>query len=329
MAEPVLDQPRVVASIGHGPPARRGAACERGRQMTAWRARNCFHEAINGVSRKSTPRSVSKTKAPVGIALQLAQHAQFIAAGSGWTAGLPLFARRTCSAGLRPHSTCDHSRSAISTAQAVPETNQDQRSVPVAVAPQAWRRRSASRPRPGSGRGTHLGVRFSHRCFSDECLFGSTSRRFGTISIFPHPDSNLPDNATSSESRTGCKCRVSRRREQIINRGYGPNGDGPWRRAADDQAKRRSADLKNTNPHLPTRCRAPGGAVSPAALSRIWISIGALLSVSLTTRNHRGQRTRESCRFRRSRSLLIERATLKNPQKSVMITRSLTTSRQR
>jgi hypothetical protein len=33
-------------------------------------------------------------------------------------------------------------------------------------------------------------------------------------------------------------------------------------------------------------------AKTPAALSRIWISIGALLSVLLTTRNHRGQRTR-------------------------------------
>jgi hypothetical protein len=34
-------------------------------------------------------------------------------------------------------------------------------------------------------------------------LFGSTSRRFGTISIFPSiPDSNLPDNAHSSERRT-------------------------------------------------------------------------------------------------------------------------------
>ena len=37
--------------------------------------------------------------------------------GIGWADGVPLLALRTCRVGLRPHSTCDHSKSAISLAR--------------------------------------------------------------------------------------------------------------------------------------------------------------------------------------------------------------------
>src|SRR5262249_59706329 len=65
--------------------------------------------AVNG-----PPRSVSKMKAPVVFRCS-SRSMRNSSPRMGWTAGLPFFALRTCSAGLRPHSTCDHSRSAIST----------------------------------------------------------------------------------------------------------------------------------------------------------------------------------------------------------------------
>jgi hypothetical protein len=65
-------------------------------------------------SRHTTVSFPDRPQLRAGSTLQLAQQAQFVA-GMGCTAGLPFFALRTCSAGLRPRSTCDHSRSAIST----------------------------------------------------------------------------------------------------------------------------------------------------------------------------------------------------------------------
>ena len=54
MTEPVLDQPRVVASIGHGIAASvaQHVGMDPERQLGA--LANGFHEAINGVSRKWT-----------------------------------------------------------------------------------------------------------------------------------------------------------------------------------------------------------------------------------------------------------------------------------
>ena len=82
MAEPVLDQPRVVASIGQGIAA--GVAKHVGvdpeRQLGA-RA-NGFHETINGVSRKWTAALGLKDESTGRIALQLAQHAQASAEAS-------------------------------------------------------------------------------------------------------------------------------------------------------------------------------------------------------------------------------------------------------
>jgi len=76
MAEPVLDQPRVVAGIGQGVAA--GAAQHVGmdpeRQLGA--LANCFDEPINGVSRKLTAALGLEDEGPRRVALQLAQHAQ-------------------------------------------------------------------------------------------------------------------------------------------------------------------------------------------------------------------------------------------------------------
>ena len=82
MAEPVLDQPRVMAGIGQGVAA--GVAQHVGMdpepQLGA-RA-NGFHEAINGVSRKWTAALGLKDESTRRIALQLAQHAQASAEAS-------------------------------------------------------------------------------------------------------------------------------------------------------------------------------------------------------------------------------------------------------
>src|SRR6516162_6772219 len=81
MAEPVLDQAGVMAGIGHGVAA--GVAQHVGmdpeRQLGA--LANGFHEAINGISRKWAAAFSLKDGSTRRIALQLAQHAQFVAAG--------------------------------------------------------------------------------------------------------------------------------------------------------------------------------------------------------------------------------------------------------
>ena len=80
MAEPVLDQPRVVASIGHGIAA--GVAQHVGMdpegQLRA--LANGLHEAVDGVRRERAASFGLKDESTRRIALQLAQHAQFIAA---------------------------------------------------------------------------------------------------------------------------------------------------------------------------------------------------------------------------------------------------------
>ena len=79
MAEPVLDQPRVMAGIGQGVAA--GVAQHVGvdpkRQLGA--LANGLHEAVDGVSRKWAAALGLKDESTRRIALQLAQHAQFIA----------------------------------------------------------------------------------------------------------------------------------------------------------------------------------------------------------------------------------------------------------
>src|SRR6516164_3593851 len=116
MAEPVLDQPRVMAGIGQGVAAGVAQHVSMDAKWELGARANGLHEAVDGVSRKWTPAFGLEDKGARRVPLQLAQHAQFVAA-DGVTAGLPFLALRTCSAGLRPHSTCDHSRSAISTAR--------------------------------------------------------------------------------------------------------------------------------------------------------------------------------------------------------------------
>jgi hypothetical protein len=135
MAEPVLDQPGVVAGIGHGIAA--GVAqhvrMDPKRQLGA--RPNGFHEAINGVSRKWTAALGLKDESTSRIALQLAQHAQFIAAdrvdcGLAVLRSADVQRRIAAPLDLRPLQIGD-----LDSPQAVPEGNQDQRSVPVAVAP--------------------------------------------------------------------------------------------------------------------------------------------------------------------------------------------------
>ena len=62
------------------------------------------------------PRSVSNMKAPVVLRCS-SRSARNSAPGIGWAAGARFFALRTCSVGLRPHSTWDHSSPAISLAR--------------------------------------------------------------------------------------------------------------------------------------------------------------------------------------------------------------------
>ena len=80
MPEPVLDQPRVMAGIGQGVAA--GVAQHVGvdpeRQLGA--LANGLHEAVDCVRRKRPAALGLEDKSTRRIALQLAQHAQFIAA---------------------------------------------------------------------------------------------------------------------------------------------------------------------------------------------------------------------------------------------------------
>src|SRR5215831_8787068 len=80
MAEPVLDQPRVVASIGQGIAAgvAQHVSMDAERQLGA-RA-NGLHEAVDGVSRKWAAALRLEDKCTFRVALQLPQHAQLVAA---------------------------------------------------------------------------------------------------------------------------------------------------------------------------------------------------------------------------------------------------------
>ena len=80
MAEPVLDQARVVARIGHGIAAgvAQHVSMDPERQFGA--LTNSFHEAINGVRRKRPVALGLEDEGPRRVPLQLPQHAQFVAA---------------------------------------------------------------------------------------------------------------------------------------------------------------------------------------------------------------------------------------------------------
>src|SRR6516165_10163906 len=80
MAEPVLDQPRVMAGIGQGVAAGVAQLVSMDPERQLGALANGFHEAINGVSRKWTAALGLKDESTRRIALQLAQHAQFVAA---------------------------------------------------------------------------------------------------------------------------------------------------------------------------------------------------------------------------------------------------------
>ena len=67
VAEPVLDEPCVMTRIGQGIPAgvAQHVSMDPERQLGA--LANGFHEAVDGVRCERTPRSVSKTNAPVAF----------------------------------------------------------------------------------------------------------------------------------------------------------------------------------------------------------------------------------------------------------------------
>ena len=183
---------------------RRGAACEHGPRTAAWRARQWFSRAVDGVRRERTPALSLEDERTRRIPLQLAQHPQFITPDRV-NCGLPFFALRTCSAVLRPHSTCDHSRSRFRR----PANRGERPRGPAwrrgGHGAQAWRPRSASRPRPASGiRGCaseHSAAPCRH---FPKLLFGSDTPQVRHHKHFPlHPNSYFRKKAHSSESRTG------------------------------------------------------------------------------------------------------------------------------
>src|SRR6516164_9506624 len=146
--------------------------------------------AVNG-----PPRSVSKTKAPVVLRCS-SRSMRNSSPRIGWTAA-PF--------NLRPFEIGD-----LNGPQAVPEGNQDQRSVPVAVAPQlGGGDQLLDLGRGQVFAGTHLGIRPSCRYFPINVVWPNQPQVRHHQHFPLHPDSNLPDNGHSSESRTGCKCRVS------------------------------------------------------------------------------------------------------------------------
>src|SRR5262252_6673200 len=173
--------------------------------MWAWtpndslaRAPMVFTRRLTASAVNGPPRSVSKMKAPVVLRCS-SRNMRNSSPRIGWTAGLPFFALRTCSAGLRPHSTCDHSRSVISTAR-----KPCRKATRISVAPRlggcdqlldlVWRQIFA---------GAHLGIRFSCRYFPINVVW-LDQPQLRHHQRFPlHPACDLPDNALSSESRTG------------------------------------------------------------------------------------------------------------------------------
>src|SRR5215472_9614745 len=167
---------------------------------------NGLHEAVDGVSGKRAAALSLKDESTRRIALQLAQHAQLIAAdrmhrGLAVLRPADVQCRIAAPLDLRPLQIGD-----LDSPQAVPEGNQDQRSVSVAVAPQlgggdqlldlVWRQIFA---------GAHLSVWPSCRHFPINVVW-LDQPQVRQHQHFPlHPDSNLRDNAHSSESCTECK----------------------------------------------------------------------------------------------------------------------------
>jgi hypothetical protein len=79
MAEPVLDQPRVMASIGHRIAAGVAQHVSVDPKGQLGPIADGLHDAVDGVSRKWTPAFGLEDKGTRRVPLQLAQHAQFIA----------------------------------------------------------------------------------------------------------------------------------------------------------------------------------------------------------------------------------------------------------
>src|SRR6516165_722424 len=79
MAEPVLDQPGVMASVGQGVAASvaQHVSMDPKRQLGA--LANGLHEAVDGVSGKRAAALGLEDESTRRIALQLTQHAQFVA----------------------------------------------------------------------------------------------------------------------------------------------------------------------------------------------------------------------------------------------------------
>src|SRR5262249_3593035 len=87
MAEPVLDQPRVMASIGQGVAAGVAHHVSMDPEWQLGALANGLHEAVDGVSSKRAAALGLEDESTRRVALQLAQHAQFVAAdGVDWRA---------------------------------------------------------------------------------------------------------------------------------------------------------------------------------------------------------------------------------------------------
>src|SRR6516164_9165443 len=226
MAEPVLDQPRVMAGIGQGVTAgvAQHMSMDSKRQLGA-RA-NGFHEAVDGVSGKRAAALGLEDEGPRRVALQLAQHAQFVASdrvdcGLAVLRPSDMQRRITAPLDLRPFKLGD-----LDSPQSVTEGNQDQRSVPLAVAPHlGGGDQLLDLGRGQVFAGTHLSVWPSCEYFPINVVW-LDQPQVRHHQHFPlHPDSNLPDNAPSSESRTGVQMPGEAALETNEKSGGGPEAE--------------------------------------------------------------------------------------------------------
>ena len=150
MPKPILNPARVMPGIRQGVAAAVSQHVRVHRERKPGALADALDKAVHRVGGERAAALRGEHKGAVRECRCSSRRARISSPRKGCAAGLPFLARRTCSVAARPISTCDHSRSQISTAlrpcryATGSAWRLDDRSGP------CGRLRSASRPRQGS-----------------------------------------------------------------------------------------------------------------------------------------------------------------------------------